>query len=64
MGNLSVAVNLPFKQEIVDSSVDFYQDIESSPLYKMLPANAKDYVKASPHLLEYLHTFPDRKSVV
>jgi flagellar protein FlaI len=58
MGNLSVAVNLPFKQEIVDSSVDFYQDIESSPLYKMLPANAKDYVRASPHLLEYLHTFP------
>ena len=40
MGNLSVAVNLPFKQEIVDSSVDFYKDIESSPLYKMLPANA------------------------
>jgi flagellar protein FlaI len=58
MGNLSVAVNLPFKQEIVDSSVDFYKDIESSPLYKMLPANAKDYVRASPHLLEYLHTFP------
>src|SRR5512137_555569 len=58
MGNLSVAVNLPFKQEVVDSTVDFYNDIESSPLYKMLPANAKDYVKASPHLLEYLHTFP------
>ena len=29
-----------------------------APLYKMLPANAKEYVKASPHLLEYLHTFP------
>ena len=24
----------------------------------MLPANAKEYVKASPHLLEYLHMFP------
>src|SRR5512136_1465343 len=58
MGTLSVAVNLPFKQEIIDSNVDFYKDIESSPLYKMLPANAKEYVKASPHLLEYLHTFP------
>lgn len=58
MSTLSVAVNLPFKQEIVDSSVDFYTDIESSPLYKMLPANAKVYVKNSPHLLEYLHTFP------
>jgi archaeal flagellar protein FlaI len=58
MGTLSVAVNLPFKPEIIDSTIDFYNDIESSPLYKMLPANAKDYVKASPHLLEYLHTFP------
>ena len=58
MSTLSVAVNLPFKQEIIDSTVDFYNDIESSPLYKMLPANAKEYVKASPHLLEYLHTFP------
>ena len=52
MGTLSVAVNLPYKQEVVDSDVDFYNDIESSPLYKMLPANAKEYVKASPHLLE------------
>ncbi|MGA2918954.1 type II/IV secretion system ATPase subunit [Methanoregula sp.] len=58
MGTLSVAVNLPFKPEKVDSTIDFYNDIESSPLYKMLPANAKDYVKASPHLLEYLHVFP------
>jgi len=58
MGTLTVAVNLPYKPEVVDSDVDFYNDIESSPLYKMLPANAKDYVKASPHLLEYLHSFP------
>lgn len=58
MGTLSVAVNLPFKPEIVDTNIDFYNDIESSALYRMLPANAKDYVKASPHLLEYLHTFP------
>jgi flagellar protein FlaI len=58
MGTLSIAVNLPFKPETVDSDVDFYNDIEASPLYKMLPANAKEYVRASPHLLEYLHTFP------
>lgn len=58
MGTPSIAVNLPYKPEVVDSNVDFYNDIESSPLYKMLPANAKEYVKASPHLLEYLHTFP------
>ena len=58
MGTLSVAVNLPFKPETLDTTIDFYRDIESSALYKMLPANAKEYVKASPHLLEYLHTFP------
>jgi flagellar protein FlaI len=53
-----MAVNLPFKPETLDSNIDFYSDIESSALYKMLPANAKEYVKASPHLLEYLHVFP------
>ncbi len=58
MGTLSVAINLPFKPETVDTTIDFYNDIESSALYKMLPANAKEYVKASPHLLEYLHVFP------
>jgi archaeal flagellar protein FlaI len=58
MGTLSIAVNLPFKPETVDTTIDFYRDIESSALYKMLPANAKEYVKQSPHLLEYLHTFP------
>jgi archaeal flagellar protein FlaI len=58
MGTPTMAVNLPFKPEPLDSNIDFYTDIESSALYKMLPANAKDYVKASPHLLEYLHVFP------
>jgi archaeal flagellar protein FlaI len=58
MGSPTMAVNLPFKPEILDSNIDFYTDIESSALYKMLPANAKEYVKASPHLLEYLHVFP------
>ena len=36
MGTPSMAVNLPFKPEVVDSTVDFYNDIESSALYKML----------------------------
>jgi len=59
MSTLSVAINLPFKPEKIDDSVDFYGgDVESSALYKMLPDNAKDYVKTCPHLLEYLHTFP------
>ncbi len=58
MGTLSVAINLPFKPEKLDESIDIYGDIESSSLYKMLPENAKEYVRSSPHLLEYLHTFP------
>ncbi|RPI39492.1 MAG: secretion system protein E [Methanoregulaceae archaeon] len=58
MGSPTMAVNLPFKPEPLDSNIDFYSDIESSALYKMLPANAKEYVRASPHLLEYLHVFP------
>jgi archaeal flagellar protein FlaI len=58
MGTPTMAVNLPFKPETLDSNIDFYSDIESSALYKMLPANAKEYVRASPHLLEYLHVFP------
>ena len=58
MGSPTMAVNLPFKPETLDSNIDFYSDIESSALYKMLPANAKEYVRASPHLLEYLHVFP------
>ena len=58
MGSPTMAVNLPFKPETLDSNIDFYRDIESSALYKMLPANAKEYVKASPHLLEYLTVFP------
>jgi flagellar protein FlaI len=58
MASLSVAVNLPFKPEPIDAKLDLYSDIESSALYKMLPANAKEYVKSSPHLFEYLHIFP------
>ncbi|MDD4482990.1 MAG: secretion system protein E, partial [Methanoregula sp.] len=58
MGSLSVAINLPFKPEPVDLDVDLYADLESDALYKMLPTNAKEYVQNSPHLLEYLHTFP------
>jgi len=58
MGTLSVAINLPFKQEKIDDSIDIYGNIESSSLYRMLPENAKEYVRSSPHLLEYLHTFP------
>ena len=58
MGSLSVALNLPFKPEPVDDTFDMFADMESDALFKMLPANAKEYVQNSPHLFEYLHTFP------
>jgi flagellar protein FlaI len=58
MGTLSASINLPFKPEVVDEGIDWYNNIESSALYRMLPANAKEYVTKSPHLLEYLHMFP------
>ncbi|NYT05649.1 MAG: type II/IV secretion system ATPase subunit [Methanomicrobiales archaeon] len=55
---LSASINLPFKPEIIDEGIDWYNNIDSSALYRMLPANAREYVTKSPHLLEYLHMFP------
>ncbi len=55
---LPVTVTLPFEPEYIDEGNDCYNNVESCALYRMLPANAKDYVKASPHLLEYLHILP------
>jgi len=53
-----MTVNLPFVPETPDPDIDVYSDIESGALYGQLPALAREYVKASPHLLEYLHLFP------
>ncbi|WAI01042.1 type II/IV secretion system ATPase subunit [Methanogenium organophilum] len=59
MGALSASINLPFTPEEVDESILYDEkSIESSALYRMLPANAKEYVKQAPHLLEYLNIFP------
>jgi flagellar protein FlaI len=58
MGTLSVEVNLPFKPEIIAETTDIYGDLETTALFKMLPANAKEYVRNNPHLLEYLSIFP------
>ncbi|RPJ54306.1 MAG: secretion system protein E [Methanobacteriota archaeon] len=58
MSSLSIAVNLPFQPAENDEGNDCYNNIEACALYRMLPANAKEYVKQSPHLLEYLHIFP------
>jgi flagellar protein FlaI len=58
MGSPTMTVNLPFRPETPDPAIDVYTDIESGALYGQLPALAREYVKASPHLLEYLHLFP------
>ncbi len=58
MTSLTATVMLPFEPEIVDDGNDCYSNIESCALYRMLPANAREYVKKSPHLLEYLHILP------
>jgi flagellar protein FlaI len=58
MGSPTMTVNLPFVPETPDPDIDVYSDIESGALYGQLPALAREYVKASPHLLEYLHLFP------
>jgi len=59
MGELSATINFPFTPvENQDWDTDLYNDIESSALYRMLPENAREYVRGSPHLLEYLQIFP------
>ena len=59
MGALSASINLPFVPEDIDDEISYdQQSIEASALYRMLPANAKEYVKQAPHLLEYLNIFP------
>jgi len=59
MGTLSASINLPFSPEDADEFTSYDEkSIEASALYRMLPANAKEYVKKAPHLLEYLNIFP------
>ncbi len=56
--SLTASVALPFEPEFIDEGNDCYNNVESCALYRMLPANAREYVKDSPHLLEYLHILP------
>ncbi|NLO77064.1 MAG: secretion system protein E, partial [Methanomicrobiales archaeon] len=59
MGTLNASINLPFTPEDTDEFISYdAKSVESSALFRMLPANAKEYVKKAPHLLEYLHIFP------
>jgi flagellar protein FlaI len=58
MGTLTVSLTLPFKPAKADEGNDCANNIEECSIYRMLPAHAKEYVQKSPHLLEYLHTYP------
>ncbi|HOT03169.1 MAG TPA: type II/IV secretion system ATPase subunit [Methanolinea sp.] len=58
MPALTAALNLPFTPAENTEDNDCVNNLESCALYRMLPVNAKEYVKKSPHLLEYLHIFP------
>ena len=60
MGALSASINLPFIPEEYDEKEDYFstEGLEANALYRMLPANAKEYVRHAPHLLEYLQIFP------
>ena len=58
MATMTMAAKLPFKPEVIDEGIDWSSNLESSALYRMLPANAREYVKECPHLLEYLHILP------
>lgn len=58
MESLSLASILPFESSPSDEGNDCLNNIEGCALYRMLPANARDYVSKAPHLLEYMHLFP------
>jgi flagellar protein FlaI len=58
MGTLTVETNLPFEPANADRGHDCSLRIEECSIYRMLPPHAREYVKKSPHLLEYLHTYP------
>jgi archaeal flagellar protein FlaI len=58
MTTLSVDIKLPFTPAAGHDSSGCSGQLDSCPLYNMLPANAKEYAKRAPHLLEYLHMFP------
>jgi len=55
---LSVDVKLPFTPLDNHESSNCAIHPDTCPLYGMLPANAKEYTRRAPHLLEYLHLFP------
>ncbi len=58
MESLTFTPILPFEPSPSDEGNDCLNNIEGCALYRMLPVNAKEYVRQAPHLLEYMHLFP------
>jgi len=58
MGRLIIQGKAPFQEAESHDTEECLINPESCALYRMLPANAKEYAKNYPHLLEYLHIFP------
>ena len=58
MPRLIIQGKIPFQEAESHDTEECLLNPESCALYRMLPANAKEYAKNYPHLLEYLHIFP------
>ncbi len=58
MSRLIIQGKAPFQEAESHDTEECLINPESCALYRMLPANAKEYAKNYPHLLEYLHIFP------
>ncbi|PKL60578.1 MAG: secretion system protein E [Methanomicrobiales archaeon HGW-Methanomicrobiales-4] len=58
MPRLVIQGKIPFQEAESHDTEECIINPESCALYRMLPANAKEYARNHPHLLEYLHIFP------
>ncbi len=58
MSRLQIQGKIPFQEAESHDTEECVINPESCALYRMLPANAKEYARNYPHLLEYLHIFP------
>ncbi len=58
MSRLQIQGKIPFQEAESHDTEECILNPESCALDRMLPANAKEYARNYPHLLEYLHIFP------
>ena len=58
MSRLQIQGKIPFQEAQSHDTEECIINPDSCALFRMLPANAKEYARNYPHLLEYLHIFP------